>query len=318
MKVSIIIPMYRVENYIEKCIKSCISQNNITLGDDYEIICVDDGSPDKSASIAESFERNYEGLRVVHQENQGLSGARNTGMSFAHGEYVWFVDSDDWIEPNCLYNLCSYLKDDIDIVEIQFKYAFEDGTFAPGESRCPIVGVKTGIEATLKGGVHIPAQFSIFRLDFLKEYNLRFVKGIYHEDVEFKVRALLFAERVLAIPDICYNYLQRTTGSITSTFKLKNGMDLLFVLDSHYKFVQSYGRKVRRAVYAKISMWMNDILLGLRMLNDEEKTILINEIKCKSHLLKAMVFSGNTKYIIEGIFLYLSFDFGLWFHTKLR
>lgn len=310
--------MYRVEKYIEKCITSCLSQENVTLGDDYEIICVDDGSPDKSASIAESFEKRYEGLRVVHQENQGLSGARNTGMSFAQGEYVWFVDSDDWIEPNCIHKLCSYLKDDIDIVEIQFKYAYEDGTFASGESRCPIEGIKTGIEATLKGGVHIPAPFTIFRLAFLKDYKLCFVRGIYHEDVEFKVRALLFAKRVLSIPNICYNYLQRTTGSITSTFKLKNGTDLLFVLDSHYKLVQSYESNVRRAVYSKISMWMNDVFIGMRELNDEDYNEVKKMIKSKRNLVKAMLYTNNVKYVIEGILLSININMGLWLHKKIR
>lgn len=318
MRVSIIIPMYRVEKYIEKCIKSCISQNNITLGDDYEIICVDDGSPDKSASIAESFEKRYNGLRVVHQENQGLSGARNTGMSFAQGEYVWFVDSDDWIEPDALKNIFPYLKDSLDLLEIQYQNVYEDGRIENGDSGCGIYNVVSGRSATLCGGVHTPAQFSIFRTEFLKNKNLLFERGIFHEDVDFKVRALLLAEKVTSTPAVCYDYLQRTSGSITSTFKLKNGTDMLYVLKRHYNFVQSYDNEIKKAVYRKISMWMNSVLLGIHQLKGEEYDILFNKLKNSKDLYYAMRHSNNLKYILEGVVLSMNLSLGLWLYSRLK
>lgn len=96
VKLSIIIPVYNVELYIEKCLQSCLSQD--IPYDEYEIIVVNDGSPDGSLAIAESIAKTTTNMTIISQKNGGLSAARNTGMSVAKGEYIWFVDSDDWIE----------------------------------------------------------------------------------------------------------------------------------------------------------------------------------------------------------------------------
>ena len=101
MKLSIIIPMYNVEPYIEKCLLSCLNQNIPHA--DYEIIVVNDGSPDGSLGIARRIASTVDNMLIVSQENGGLSAARNKGLSYAKGEYVWFVDSDDWIEENCSF-----------------------------------------------------------------------------------------------------------------------------------------------------------------------------------------------------------------------
>ena len=138
MRLSIVMPMYNVEKYIDKCIQSCIQQPPFQLSKDYEIVCVDDGSPDNSGTIADGYSLNNPGLRVVIQDNQGLSEARNTGLSHAKGDYVWFVDSDDWIEPDALKNIFPYLKDGLDLLEIQYQNVYEDGRVENGDSGCGI------------------------------------------------------------------------------------------------------------------------------------------------------------------------------------
>ena len=125
MKLSIVIPMYGVEKYIEKCLMSCIQQDSI-LGVEYEIICVNDGTKDRSAEIAKQIAANYKGVVVFDQENGGLSAARNTGLSFAQGEYVWFVDSDDWICENSIGRIIDKLVDDIDILQLQYRWAYDE------------------------------------------------------------------------------------------------------------------------------------------------------------------------------------------------
>ena len=100
MKLSIIVPMYNVELYIEKCLLSCLNQD--LPASDYEIIVVNDGSPDSSLAIAERIASLYDNLTIVSQKNAGLSAARNKALSLAKGKYVWFVDSDDRIQENCL------------------------------------------------------------------------------------------------------------------------------------------------------------------------------------------------------------------------
>ena len=97
MKLSIVVPVYNVEKYIVRCISSLISQDY----DDYEIIIVNDGTPDNSIEVLTS-KISDERITIIHQENGGLSSARNVGMHHANGEYIWFVDSDDWVEKNCL------------------------------------------------------------------------------------------------------------------------------------------------------------------------------------------------------------------------
>ena len=126
MDLSIIIPVYNVEKYIEKCLLSCIKQD--ISYEDYEIVVVNDGSPDNSITIVERIAKDYSNIRIINQENQGLSGARNTGMKHAKGNYIWFVDSDDYIEENCLGRIVSYLNGDLDILQLQYRHVFEDGT----------------------------------------------------------------------------------------------------------------------------------------------------------------------------------------------
>ena len=98
---SIIIPVYNVEDYLENCLESCIAQNL----SDYEIICVDDGSTDKSSAILDIYAEKYDFITVFHKENGGVSSARNFGIERAHGKWIWFVDADDYISTNC----CSYI-----------------------------------------------------------------------------------------------------------------------------------------------------------------------------------------------------------------
>lgn len=90
----------------------------------YEIIVVDDGSPDNSGAIADKIASRYLNVRVIHQTNRGLSGARNEGLQHAKGEYIWFIDSDDWIESNCLYRIVSQL-DGIDVLLLQYRKVYE-------------------------------------------------------------------------------------------------------------------------------------------------------------------------------------------------
>jgi len=316
INLSVIVPVYNVEEYLEKCIES-IEQQDIPY-EEYEVIIVNDGSVDRSLQIAEQLETRYKNIEVYSQPNGGLSAARNKGLKYAKGKYVWFVDSDDWIEPDALKNIFPYLNDDLDVLEIQYQNVYDGGRIEKGETGSGLYSVVSGREATLAGGIHTPAPFSIFRNNFLKDNNLLFEEGIYHEDSEFRVRSLLLAQTVMSTPSVCYNYLQRTSGSITARFKLKNGLDMLFVLNRHYNFVQQYDNDVKIAIYKKIGMWMNSILLGIRQLGGDEYETLFQELKASKNLFYAMRHSGNLKYIIEGSLLDTNVRLGLKIHSVLR
>ena len=102
MKISLIIPVYNVEQYIGRCLQSCLCQPHVAA-DDYELVIVNDGTKDNSMHVVEKMTRDYPNVTIINQHNQGLSMARNAGLKAAQGEYVWFIDSDDWIEDNCLH-----------------------------------------------------------------------------------------------------------------------------------------------------------------------------------------------------------------------
>lgn len=317
MKLSIIIPIYKVEPYIEKCLLSCINQGAIRLGKDYEIICVNDGTPDNSAQIAKRIASEYFGIQVIDQENQGLSGARNTGLEAAQGEYVWFVDSDDWIERDCLAYLWSDLSKDIDMLHIQHRLTYDDKD-STTVNPCLINGIVSGCQQTIDGGLDTPAQFTIYRRDFLLKNNLRFMMGILHEDCEFKPRALLLAKRVTSSPLVCYNYYQRNSGNIMSSFSIKHVKDFMTVLNSLYDAVQPYPKAVKKGIYSKISMWLNEILVGYWRLNETDKEAVVNLLRNNRHIFKAATTTSNAKYIIEGCILLISPMLGLKLYKMIK
>ena len=316
MKLSIIIPVYNVERYVERCLASIINDQNMDPSQ-FEIIVVNDGTKDNSMEIVEKYSKLYSNISVINQRNQGLSVARNTGMKKSQGDYLWFVDSDDWITENSLGSIISVLDNKIDILQIQYQLCYEDGRIESVKP-CIINNVVSGVYQTLRGGVETPAQFSIYRKQFLIDNNFEFYPGVYHEDVEFKPRVLLAAQRVCSIPGVCYNYFQRTNDSITAQFKLKNGKDMITVLNRLYDFVDPYDKEVKKAIYSKISMWMNSVLLGIRQLKDEEYRILCMELRHNSKLFYAMRHSGNIKYFIEGVLLGIDIQVGLKIHSIIR
>lgn len=317
MKLSIVIPMYGVEKYIEKCLMSCINQD-INLGYDYEIICINDGTKDKSSEIAKQIAANYDGVQVIDQENSGLSVARNNGLLIAKGDYVWFVDSDDWINGGCLGRITRKLDNDIDILQLQYRWVYDDESKSFDEPFTQINGIQTGRDVTLHGGLPAPAQFSIYRREFLLENKLEFVKGIYHEDSEFKPRAVYFARKIASDDEISYNYYQRPTGSIMSSFSLKRAKDMLYVNNNLYKFSECLDEDVKKAIYLKIGLNLNSLFFGYCTLSSENKKAVRILLSNNKHLFKCMIHCPNAKYRIEGYLFSISINFTLIFYKLLK
>lgn len=311
MLLSIIIPTYNVEEYIAKCLKSCIVQD--ISSDLYEIIVVNDGSTDNSLSIATDFSQRYSTIRIITQENQGLSMARNTGLYAAKGDYVWFVDSDDYIEDNCLSWIFPKLDGNIDLLQIQARYVYGDGAPYVDLPKCILPQGATGINTLERGILCVPAPFSIYRRQYLIDNNLYFTKGIYHEDCEFKPRALYYATKVDSIENVCYNYLQRTSGSITSNFKPKRGHDIIYVNNSLISFCNTkpMTKKCKQTILRLISTLVNTLLSGIITLEKGERNELVAELKRNKHIFPYMLKSGKIKYIVEGIVLMISVSLGI-------
>lgn len=221
MLLSIIIPVYNVEKYIRKCLNSVFSQN--FPNNEVEVIVVNDGTPDNSMQIVKEFSSNPS-LRIINQENKGLSGARNTGIEAACGEWIWFVDSDDWIEEGFLPKVLPLLyTQEEDVLRFKIR-EYEEATNTVVKTRKSICETQiiscSGAEMIL-AEMNLqckitPIQTFIIRRSLITKNNLRFVCGIYHEDKEFSPRLLISANQVADIPMVAYCYLLRSSGSITS------------------------------------------------------------------------------------------------------
>lgn len=243
MKLSIIIPVYNVEHYITKCMESCLSQD-IPV-EDYEIVVVNDGSPDNSAAIVEDYMQKYPNVRLMHRKNGGLSAARNTGLEEAKGDYVWFVDSDDWIEENCLATLLERIEAGrLDVLCINLQLCYEDGRIVPYTVNHP-TGEKVYGGRDFICNVEMPpaAVCGIYRRQYLQDNGFRFLEGVLHEDMEFTPRVYCMAERIQFYDYPVYNYYQREGSIMKSVRNVKRCRDLLTICDHLYDFTVKYVEK---------------------------------------------------------------------------
>lgn len=217
IKLSIIVPIYNVELYLRKCVDSLLAQD--LPSSEYEVILVDDGGKDACPQICDEYAAAHENIRVVHRKNGGLSAARNSGIEVALGEYVMFVDSDDYIEPNVLGSLLKRMeKEHLDLLRYNYQNVRENGeVFVPFKTGKPyfdysseVVDGETFLNERL--GYACYAWAFVLRRDLLE--GCVFTPGIYFEDTDWTPRMLLKAKRAASTEMIVYNYLWRE-GSIT-------------------------------------------------------------------------------------------------------
>ena len=239
MKVSIIVPIYNVEAFLKKCVDSLLAQD--LPREDYEIILVDDGSTDGCGALCDTLAAAHSNIRVIHQKNRGLSGARNSGIPVATGEYVIFVDSDDYLEPNVLGELVKQMEDeDLDILRFNYQNVnMEGAVFEPNKYSKPYVDysdeVCDGITFLNErlGNACYAWQFMV-KASILHQEGNGFQEGIYFEDVEWTPRILIQAGRVASTKTIVYNYLFRSDSIARNTDtekKRKSIRDKLFILE---------------------------------------------------------------------------------------
>lgn len=218
MILSLIVPVYKVEEYIEQCILSCSS---IPMSvDEYEIIAINDGSPDSCLDILNSLCKQIPNLKVYTKSNGGLSSARNYGIEHATGKYLWFIDSDDYIESlNLTFDLKkTLLENNIDAISFNWVKCYDDGEVLENDNWAKLKLLEnniTGYELFDRlCGMYFAPRFIFKRELFLIN---RFKEGIYFEDIQLIPRIVLSLKVCMAIPDIIYYYRQRK-GSILSSY----------------------------------------------------------------------------------------------------
>lgn len=218
-KISVIIPVYKVEEYIERCIKSVINQTYENL----EIILVDDGSPDNCPVICDKWAEKDSRIKVIHKENGGLSDARNAGMKIASGELIGFVDSDDWISKEMYQFLYENMKNNgSDISACGVQMIWEDGTAvrsltSPGSC---VLDTQEAMEAIIKETkLKQPVWYKLYKTELIRD--ILFPVGKCHEDVFWSYQAIGRAKKVSVFDVPCYYYYQRGNSIMGNTYSLK-------------------------------------------------------------------------------------------------
>lgn len=302
MKLSIIIPAYNAESYIEACIKSVLRQNMPV--DSMEVIIIDDGSTDNTGHIADKLASEHKTVTVHHQINKGLSEARNKGIELAKGDYLMFVDSDDLLVKDCAIQLVDACdKDNLDI--LQFGAADMTPNGHNRRMTYPEAGRITEGKELLMRKIQVCAPFAIYRRRFLTDNMLYFYPGIYHEDDEFKTRAFYLASRVGAINDIVY-LVRQAEGSITRRIYSRKTYDGLTVMESLADFAEKKADdRYQKGIYLQIAHIFNWCMQEMTFLPPEECVLLKKEIKSRSHLIGYMRKSSSLLHRIEGFFMSL-------------
>ena len=216
-RLSFIVPIYNVELYIEECIRSLYDQD--IPYDEYEVICVDDCSPDNSRLVVESLLKEYPTLKLVcHDRNKKLGGARNTGLQYAIGKYIWFVDSDDYVYSNVLHLLLDTAESNaLDI--LQFNHVRDVAHIINDLQFSEIMNGEMYLFGNLSrewfhkiGG----AWKQLFSRDFLEKIRLKYIEDAMYEDTDYLLHAFLLAKRVQYISTNAYHY-RTNYESITKT-----------------------------------------------------------------------------------------------------
>jgi len=236
VRFSIIIPVYNVEHWLRQCLDSVLKQTN----GNWEAVCVNDGSTDGSLSILEEYAKLDSRIRIISQANGGLSAARNKGLDEAVGDYILFLDSDDWIENNTLETIANHLQGEDMLCYGGRRYDEANSIFFPAD-KLPCATYDSGMEyynsnaLAQRDFAFVCVVLRCYRRQFLLDNLLRFREGILHEDNLFTPQACYYAQRVKVIDDILYNYRLRQ-GSIMTTRSLQSRKSMLLIANELASF----------------------------------------------------------------------------------
>ncbi len=305
-KISIIVPIYNVEKYIDKAMESIVNQTYKNL----EIILINDESKDKSIKICEKYIKNDTRIKLVNQKNKGLSGARNTGLENATGEYIMFIDPDDTFELDACENLYKEIeKTNADYVIANYRNMDEDDTkwdkpaFDINKYKKMQVSIKepTRCFYVMNSGVWN----KIFRKEFLDAIKVKFVEKTPAEDAIFTTYCFIKAQKVYYTPEIVYNYRLRESDSISSSCS----KEYFLGINRAYKMIYNNFKENNqidfyRFFYAKSMNYILYKFIDSELLTIEERIYVLDEMKwfyILSDELKVPTILKSVQYIIESI-----------------
>jgi len=282
--ISVIVPAYNVEKYIQRCIDSIVSQTF----KEYEIIVVNDCSTDCTAQIIETYYNDNAQIKMIHhEENKGLGPARNTGIDHAKGEYIFFVDSDDWIAPTMLQYLYALAQmHHADITACGICYAYEDGRHETFHANQIItVGGAVALELLARYVIPDVAWNKLYKRELIVSHQLRFAP-IYHEDFNFAVEALYYCNLYVSMPDQLYYYYQSSHSIIRSKPTEKHIYSYIELFKLFNRFVKKINKfaplisdeaigKIYSSLIHTIIRRMNNVY---QQLNADERVKLLSKV----------------------------------------
>ena len=295
---SIILTAYNKAPFLRRALNALLEQNDVEEST-YEVLAVNDGSTDESAIILDEYAKRDKRLRVLTQENQGLSMARNNGIEAVSGEYIWFVDDDDVVSQDAVSLFCKASEDFPDIIPIYAQTEGEERVRNAVNIEC-----KTGKEVLLDGHWENCGVFNILKKAFLKDNCLRFINGIYHEDAEFTPRMLFAAKTVKVIPKVLYSVF-RNPESITQIPRPKRAFDYLIVAENLSKFVDNNRENntaIGKIIYNSAALCINNAMFIINQNNKEtQRQFNIRFYEKREALLCVLRNSSIAKYKIEAL-----------------
>lgn len=311
MLLSIIVPVYNVEAYLERCVESLLRQG--LSEDSYEIILVNDGSTDGSLSICQRYSEQYACVRVVTQENQGISCARNTGINKAKGDYICFVDSDDYLDDEGLGKLLPWCNENFDLIRFWCRIIH------PHTSH--LLTPETIVESFRGSGTEYLQQFGLetfcwnwlYRREFLLKNNLSFILGLIGEDFCFMADVLFANPSVVSLECRIYNYVIRD-NSITTRKTVEHSRrwvrDLIWTIDRIYRKTIGY-KETNELLYNHCMDSLQGKMLPLFsrvMFCDYKHSAFMNEVLIPMRSIKILPirqFSGGYLVIISKVIINL-------------
>lgn len=275
-KFSIVIPVYNVEKYLKNCLDSCLNQD--IPHSDYEIIVVNDGSPDNSQAIIEEYAAKYDNIISIVKENGGLSSARNAGINIASGMYIWFVDSDDSIKENCLRNLFNFIQNfNVNVITFNYRYMDENGIELKKENRKMRNGeVYSGKELFFNHYIYpfSAVQFYLFKLDYLKRNDIKFYEGIYFEDCLFTPVLYTALDKCLYYDSELYNYYLRSNSITHSKPSVKKCNDNILIAELLYKNLHNCPDDRKCILYKMVVQMIRGLFVNWKGLCRKDKIIV--------------------------------------------
>ena len=290
MLFSIILPIYNVEKYLHECVDSILYQTFT----DFELILVNDGSKDRSGNICDEYALKDDRIKVIHKENGGLSDARNFGTDKATGDYIVYVDSDDYIVSNeFLSDLSKKIEEtQRDIVLYKYSKFFDDSktlaecTFSLDFAESIEDSDQLLYELVKRDSYYGMAWIKAFKREIVVNNGIQFEKNLLGEDMDWYFDLVLNA-KTYAVIDKSYIAYRQRSGSITSSHKIKNLTDFIYILEKWANKIQNsdIGDIKRKALMGALAKYYSNLLITYMRLKDKNKKQYKNRIKALSFLL---------------------------------